>query len=478
MKEVVTLNRKEQWRLEALNKMERGELTAREASAVLEVSLRHVRRMVARYRNNGAEALAHGNRGRIPWNVRSPQERERAVALARTKYAGCNQQHMSELLAQREELQISRSALRRILLEAGIGAPRRRRPPKHRTRRERYPQEGMLLQIDGSLHRWLEERGPSLTLIGAIDDATGTVPYALFREHEDAQGYFLLLEHITRVEGRPLALYRDRHSIFEHSANGRMTIAERVNGKRDPTQFGRLLEELDIGSIAARSPQAKGRVERLWGTFQDRLVSELRLAGASTLQEANQALWDFLPRYSKRFAVPPAVSGSASAHSISLIRRRSCSVSSTSARWPPTTRRNWASIACSSFLVRTASATRKPASRSRNAWTVVWRCTTAVRRSSLKWRHLRPQSFGHGADGSGSRSCPLGSRSRGRSPGMRSESGLGRPQLRPAKPIPGGGSLNNTTDRHPKRSACPPGLSSPYYQAHRKLENQGGGQNR
>ena len=169
----------------------------------------------------------------------------------------------------------------------------------------------MLLQIDGSLHRWLEERGPSLTLIGAIDDATGTVPYALFREHEDAQGYFLLLEHITRVEGRPLALYRDRHSIFEHSANGRMTIAERVNGKRDPTQFGRLLEELDIGSIAARSPQAKGRVERLWGTFQDRLVSELRLAGASTLQEANQALWDFLPRYSKRFAVPPAVSGSA-----------------------------------------------------------------------------------------------------------------------------------------------------------------------
>lgn len=311
MKEVVTLNRKEQWRLEVLNKVERGELAAREAAAVLEISLRHVRRMVARYRSNGAEALAHGNRGRTPWNVRSSQERERAVCLARSKYAGCNQQHMSELLDEQEELKISRSALRRILLEAGIPAPRKRRPPKHRSRRERYPQEGMLLQIDGSLHDWLAGRGPALTLIGAIDDATGKVPYALFREHEDAQGYFLLLSHITLAEGRPLALYRDRHGIFEHSTNGRMTIAERVNGKRDPTQFGRLLEELDIGSIAARSPQAKGRVERLWGTFQDRLVSELRLAGAGTLQEANRVLWDFLPRYSKRFAVPPAVSGSA-----------------------------------------------------------------------------------------------------------------------------------------------------------------------
>ena len=309
MKEVVTLNRKEQWRLEVLNKVERGELAAGGAAVVLEVSLRHVRRMLAAYRRDGAEALVHGNRGHIPWNARSPADRERAVALARTKYAGCNQQHMSELLDEREELQISRSALRRVLLEAGIPTPRKRRPPKHRSRRERYAQEGMLLQIDGSLHDWLEGRGPALTLIGAIDDATGKVPHALFREHEDAQGYFLLLEHIVLREGRPLALYHDRHGIFEHSTQGRMTVAERVNGKRDPTQFGRMLEELAIGSIPAHSPQAKGRVERLWGTFQDRLVSELRLAGACTLAEANQVLWEFLPRYNQQFAVPAASSG-------------------------------------------------------------------------------------------------------------------------------------------------------------------------
>ncbi len=171
------------------------------------------------------------------------------------------------------------------------------------------PQEGMLLQIDGSEHDWLEGRGPYLTLVGAIDDATGKVPHAVFRQQEDAQGYLLLLERIVLNHGRPIALYHDRHGIFEHSTKGRMTVAERLNGKRDPTQFGRVLQELDIGSIPARSPQAKGRVERLWGTFQDRLVSELRLAGVRTLEEANHLLLDFLPRFNEHFAVPPAVAG-------------------------------------------------------------------------------------------------------------------------------------------------------------------------
>lgn len=169
----------------------------------------------------------------------------------------------------------------------------------------------MLLQIDGSRHDWLEGRGPVLTLVGAIDDATGTVPFGLFRCQEDSAGYFLLIKGVLAAKGIPLAVYRDRHSIFEVSSKGAMSLEEELSGKREPTQFGRLLEELGITSIPARSPQAKGRIERLWGTFQDRLVSELRRAGASSLEEANRVLGSFLTRFNSRFAVPAAVEGSA-----------------------------------------------------------------------------------------------------------------------------------------------------------------------
>jgi len=147
-------------------------------------------------------------------------------------------------------------------------------------------------------------------VIASIDDATGKVPFALFREEEDAQGYFLLLREIVRRKGIPLAIYHDRHGIFERSSlGGPETLEEQLLGKEPTTQFGRLLQELAIESIAARSPQAKGRVERLFGTFQDRLVSELRLAGAKTLEEANRVLKAFLPRFNRKFAVSPAEEG-------------------------------------------------------------------------------------------------------------------------------------------------------------------------
>ena len=310
MKEVVTLNLKEQRRLRVLNRLEQGDLTVGEVAELLGLSVRQTQRLHAGYLGEGAEALAHGNRGRVPWNARSPDERGQIIEVAR-KYEGCNVQHMSELLAEREDRKISRSALRRLLIAEGIARPRTRRAPKHRSRRERMVQEGMLLQIDGSRHDWLEGRGRYLTLIGGIDDATGKVPYALFREQEDAQGYFLLLEQLVRTMGCPLAVYRDRHGIFERSTKERLTLAEQLKGKPDPTQFGRLLEELEIRSIAARSPQAKGRIERVWGTFQDRLVAELRLAGARTIDEANQVLWAFLPRFNQRFSVPAAQANSA-----------------------------------------------------------------------------------------------------------------------------------------------------------------------
>ncbi|MEK7777730.1 MAG: integrase, partial [Chloroflexota bacterium] len=150
-----------------------------------------------------------------------------------------------------------------------------------------------------------------LTIVAAIDDATGTVPYALFREQEDAHGYFLLLQGIIQRKGIPLALYSDRHGIFLVNRKQTESLDEQLAGERHPTQFGRALQQLGIQSILAHSPQAKGRIERMWGTFQDRLVAELRLAGVTTMQEANQVLWGYLPRFNTRFGVPAANSGSA-----------------------------------------------------------------------------------------------------------------------------------------------------------------------
>ena len=310
-RETVTLNAREQQRAMVLNRVERGGLTGAEAAELVGVSLRQVRRLLAAYREEGVAALAHGNRGR-PSVHRLPEDtKKRVVTLAQCPYSGLNHYHLQELLAEREGVVLSRSSVWRILTGAGIPSPRRHRRPQHRHRRERYPQEGMLLQVDGSRHDWLQGRGPYLSLVGAIDDATGTVPYALFREQEDAQGYLLLLREIIQSQGVPLAIYSDRHSIFQINPKQPESLEEQLAGERQPTQVGRALQELGIQSIVALSPQAKGRVERLWGTLQDRLVSELRLAGAATLEEANRVLRDYLPRFNDRFAVPPAQSGSA-----------------------------------------------------------------------------------------------------------------------------------------------------------------------
>ena len=310
-KETISLNQKEQQRVMVLNRVERGELTGNEAAGLMGLCVRQVRRLLAAYRKEGIAAIAHGNRGHRPAHAVGKAVRKRVVELAQGPYAGCNHSHLTELLGEREALHLSRSTVRRILVAAGLPSPKRRRPPQHRCRRERYPQEGMLLQVDGSRHDWLEGRGSPFTLVAAIDDATGTVPAALFREQEDAHGYFLLLQEVLRCQGVPLALYSDRHGIFQRSPQEKETLEEQLSGDRQPTQFGRALHELGIQPIFARSPQAKGRIERLFGTFQDRLVTELRLAGATTAEEAHRVLVDFLPRFNARVGVPAAQEGSA-----------------------------------------------------------------------------------------------------------------------------------------------------------------------
>jgi transposase len=298
----LTLSTKEQNRLQILNGVLERHGTMQEAAPLLGVSERQGWRLLAGYRKEGARGLAHKNRGRVPPNATPDIIQRGVVALAQERYQRVNHTHLTELLAEREGLMLSRPTVRRILVGAGLSSPRQRRPPQHRCRRQRMPQEGLLLQLDGSPHAWLEDRGPWLTLLLAIDDATRTAPCALFQEREDTRGYLSLLQGIIERRGIPLAVYTDGHSVFQPRRSP--WEVPTVCRKEAKTQWSRALAELEITPVPAHSPQAKGRVERANGTFQDRLVAELRLAGASTMEEANQVLTDFLPQFNQRFGVP------------------------------------------------------------------------------------------------------------------------------------------------------------------------------
>jgi transposase len=298
--ETITMTAREQRRARVVTRILMGELTMAEGSAELGVSERQLWRLRAAFVETGPAGLVHGNRGRASPRRIDPDRRARIIEL-RERYGPINDTHFGELLAERERITISRESLRAILRTEGIASPRRRRSPRYRSRRPRMGAEGTLLQLDGSRHHWLEARGPELVLVGAIDDATGLVPAAVFRDREDAAGYLTILRDIALAHGLPGAIYRDGHSAFAPTSPGRRASAE-----ADPalSQVGRALVELGIDSIAAGSPQAKGRIERLWGTFQDRLVVELRLAGVVDRDGANAYLPEYLARHNARFVVP------------------------------------------------------------------------------------------------------------------------------------------------------------------------------
>jgi transposase len=303
------LTTQELQRLTVVMQVAGGQLTAVQAAELIGRSERQVRRLLAAYRQGGAGALAHGNRGRSPaWRI--PETvRGQVEELARTRYAGLNDTHLTEQLGELEAIARSRSTVRRIRRAAGLGSPRTRRPPQHRQRRARMAPAGLLVQWDGSAHAWLGERGPRLSLLAAIDDATGVVLAAHFRQQEDAHGSRQLLTDLVTAHGLPAALYHDRHGIFQVNASA--SVAEQLAGQRPLSQVGRALAELGIHAIAAHSPQAKGRIERLFGTFQDRLVAELALAEAGTLEDATRVLAAFLPADHDRFAVLPTDAASA-----------------------------------------------------------------------------------------------------------------------------------------------------------------------
>jgi len=303
-RETITLDARAQQRLYVLNHVLAGELTAEQASRVLRLSRRQVGRLLERYRADGAAGLVHGNRGRSPAH-RTPDElRDRLAELARGTYAGVNRAHLADLLAEREDLVVPVRTLRRILADEGVAAVRSRRPPRHRRRRERMAREGLMVQTDGSRHQWFGPDHPYVTLVGVVDDATSKVTGATFRVAEDAAGYFTAFSQTAATYGLPWAVYSDRHGIFIAQKNRPPTLTEQLAGKRSFTQVGRALEAAGIAWIGAHSAPAKGRVERTWGTLQDRLTVELRLEGIATIEDANAFLPRFIERHNRRFAVP------------------------------------------------------------------------------------------------------------------------------------------------------------------------------
>ena len=289
-----------------------GRMTNAEGAEVLGLTIRQVIRLKKKYvTEGGAQALAHRNRGRKPKHALLEDVKRQVVDLYSTKYYGSNYCHFAELLEEHESLQLSPSSIRRILLEKGITQAKQRRRSKAHQPRQRKPQAGMLWQIDATPYAWLEDRAPGFTLHAAIDDATGTVVGAVFLPTECREGYSLVMMQGIRKYGVPLGLYSDRHTIFR-SPNEKLTVEQELAGETKPlSHFGKAMAELHIEHIKAVTPQAKGRVERLWRTFQDRLVIELRLPGVKTIEEANAALPTLLEKHNRKFAITPKEAESA-----------------------------------------------------------------------------------------------------------------------------------------------------------------------
>lgn len=302
------LSTKEARRTLILERLVAGHLTIDEAARLLNLSRRHVIRLKGRIRDGGIAATAHGNRGRPPAHRASDANRAQVVQLATTLYLGASYAHLTDLLAEHHGLTLSPKTIGRILKAAAVPHAHTHRPAKRNKSRPRRHAEGELAQMDGSFHDWLEGRGPWMSLLGAIDDATGKVLALRFQPHEDTLGYLHLLDDIFERQGLPRGLYVDQHSIFRIPKHEPLTLDQQLAGQLAPrSQVGRACHELGIELILARTPQAKGRIERLWGTVQERLVIEMRIRGISDTEAANAFLPEFIERHNAAFAVAPAL---------------------------------------------------------------------------------------------------------------------------------------------------------------------------
>lgn len=290
-------------RVQIIQQVLDGRLRQVKAAAVLELSVRQLRRLQGRVQTEGAKGLTHRGRGR-PSNRRLPPRlQQRALRLYQTRYADFGPTLAAEKLAERDGLTVSVETLRTWLKAAKVAYPQRRRRP-HRQWRPRRSHRGELVQVDGSHHAWLEARGPAGVLMAYIDDASSEV-FARLYAYEGTVPGLDSFQRYARQYGLPQALYTDHHSTYR--GKGAPTLADELAGRERPqSQFERAVAELGVTVRHAHSPQAKGRVERLFRTFQDRLIKELRLAGIRTTEGANTFLETYLPRYNQRFGVVPA----------------------------------------------------------------------------------------------------------------------------------------------------------------------------
>ena len=275
-------------------------VTQRSASTMLGLSERQVRRLIKRVREEKDRGIIHRGRGRPSNNRKTEKIKEKALSLYRKKYEGFGPTLASEKLLEMDGIGLSDETLRKWLLEAGLWKKRRKRSG-HRQWRARKECFGQMVQMDGSHHDWLEGRGPQLVLMGYIDDATNTV-FGRFYDYEGTLPALDSFKQYVRKCGLPISVCLDKHTTYK--STGRLTVEQELAGVKEPlSQFERALEELGVEVIHAGSPQAKGRIERLFGVLQDRLIKEMRLAGIRTKEEANAFLEHYLPIYNRRFSV-------------------------------------------------------------------------------------------------------------------------------------------------------------------------------
>ncbi len=302
---IVTMSQKELQRVPVVESVLAKQVTQGEAAVCLELSTRQVRRLERRFEREGPRGLVHRNRGRPSNKAKPPEQRRKVLELIREKYLDFGPTLACEKLAERHKIRLSDETLRLWMRAEGLWAGRRR-PRPHRQWRERRACCGQMVQMDGSHHDWLEGRSSKLVLMGYIDDATGKA-YARFYDSESLPAALDSFKRYCRLYGMPQSVYLDKHTIYRSPKEP--TVEEQLQGKDPQSQFERALAELGVQVIHANSPQAKGRIERLFKTLQDRLVKEMRLAHIKTPEEANRFLKGFLARYNRRFARAPRQPG-------------------------------------------------------------------------------------------------------------------------------------------------------------------------
>lgn len=311
MRSEIGMTRKELKRLQVMTSVIEGRCSIKNAAEVLALSERQIKRLKAGVKKDGAEHVVHKNAGRQPKHTITEERVEEIVTLVKERYRKLNHTHACELLAREHDIHIGRSTLSRILNRHQLTSPKTHRAPKRHPTRARKEQEMMMVQIDATPYDWLGT-GNKLALHGAVDDATGKVMSLHFAPTETLNGYFNMLEKLIRRHGVPASIYADRHTIFQAASKAKRTIEDDLLGKAVTySQFENAVLQLGSTLLAAQSPQAKGRIERLWETLQSRLAAELQLEGIDDIDAANAFLPTFIHSYNNKFAVRAQTEGSA-----------------------------------------------------------------------------------------------------------------------------------------------------------------------